>query len=248
MQLNQCLNVDCLQWMRSQIASDETPFADLIIADPPFNINFDYDVYDDNKKGTDFIKWCRDWLEAATNCLRATGNIIICMGDEYVTDIDVICRKDLKLLRRNWGIWHYSFGQSGTLEKKKKFTRSKTHILIYSKSKDSYFSALDVAVPSDRLKKYKDKRADPRGKCPNDVFLFPRVCGTHKSRVKSINTQMPVELVSLWIKSMSQPNQVVFDPFSGSGTSLIAAKSLNRQYIGCELSPTYAANITKRLI
>ena len=241
---NTCVNTECVSWMNKV----KKPFADLVIADPPFNINWEYDVYLDKMSDDDFIAWNRSWVRAVmAKILKPTGNLLVCMGDEYISDVDVVLRRSLGLERRNWLVWHYTFGQSGKLETRKGFTRSKTHILRYVKSKDFYFDPISVAVPSDRQKLYSDARADSRGKVPNDVFTFKRIAGTHHDRVPGMSTQMPVELLETWVKAMCPKGGVVFDPFAGSGASLVAAKKNKRKYVGCELSPDYTKRILARL-
>ena len=240
--MNTCLNGDSLRWMNNTT----NPFADLIIADPPFNIGYQYDIYNDKKSEDDYLSWCEKWLLECKRLLHNDGNMLVCMGDEHITDIDALCKK-IGLRRENWIIWHYKFGQSGKLETRKRFTKSKVHILRYAQSRNPYFDAASVAVPSDRQKLYNDKRADPRGKCPDDVFTFKRIAGTHHEREKGIATQMPVSLLRIWVRAMCKPGGVVFDPFPGSGASLIAAKQENRKYLGVELSPNYTKNILDRL-
>lgn len=240
--MNTCINDDCLNWMRG--VSD--PFADLIMADPPFNIGFEYDSYCDSRDTDDYLWWCREWITQCIKLLKPDGNMLICMGDEHVSDIDCLC-KSLGLVRNNWIIWQYSFGVSGTLNTRKRFTRSKTHILRFARKPTAYFNAIAVAEPSDRLTKYHDKRADPRGKCPNDVFVYNRISGTHKSRVRGIPTQMPIALIKTWIKAMCPPNGIVFDPFAGSGATLLAAKELGFNYLGIEISCNYHKIILDRL-
>jgi DNA modification methylase len=144
-------------------------------------------------------------------------------------------------------VWHYKFGQSGKLDDRKAFTCSKTHILRFVKNGNHYFNAEAVAIPSDRQLLYNDSRADPRGKCPDDVFIFKRIAGTHKERVKGIKTQMPLNLLRVWIKAMCKPKGVVFDPFAGSGASLVAAKIEKRKFLGIELSANYAKQVRARL-
>lgn len=241
--MNTCIQGDCLEWMKRQ----SPDFADLIVADPPFNIGFKYDCYHDNRPDDDYLAWSTDWIKEVSRLLKDDGNLLICIGDEYVADIDIICRKKLSFNRMNWMIWHYSFGQSGRLETRTKFTKSKTHILRYSKCAKPFFNAEAVAVPSDRQLKYNDKRADKRGKCPDDVFIYKRIAGTHNERAPGIKTQMPVALLRIWIKAMCKPGGIVFDPFPGSGASLVAAKQENRKYFGVELSPNYTSRILKRL-
>lgn len=241
MKINTCLTGDSLKWMKKQ-----RPFADLIIADPPFNIGFEYDKYHDKRPRNDYLQWCQEWISECKRLLKDDGNILICSNDEYVSDIDIICRES-SLTRANWLIWHYKFGQSGKLDTRKKFTLSKTHILRFIKNDNAFFDAPAVAVLSDRQKLYNDKRADPRGKCPNDVFTFKRIAGTHIERVKGIKTQMPVELLRIWIRALCKHNGIIFDPFPGSGASLIAAKLESRKFMGVELSSNYAKQIRSRL-
>ena len=226
----------------------QEPFADLIIADPPFNIDWKYDVYIDKKNDEEFLNWNKEWISEAKRLLNDSGNLIICMGDEYAADIDVLARRALGLHRRNWIIWHYTFGQSGKLETRKGFTRSKTHVFRYVKNPaKAYFDPISVAVPSDRQLKYNDKRGDPRGKVPNDVMMFKRIAGTHKDRFPQMSTQMPIEMVNVWIKAMTKAGDVVFDPFPGSGVSLRAAGLLDRKFLGVELSPDYTRRIKEKL-
>lgn len=243
--LNTCANTDCVKFMEEY---DGPPYADLIIADPPFNIKWSYDIYIDEMPTTEFIKWNKRWIIAAQRCLKPTGNLLICMGDEYVSRIDILCQDDpeLQLIRKDWMIWHYKFGQSGKLHLRKKFTRSKTHILRFIKNENAYFDAPAVAVPSDRQLLYNDKRADIRGKCPDDVFIYKRIAGTHKDRVTHLTTQMPIELVEVWVKALSPKGGTIFSPFAGSGVDLVAAYRNHRNFIGCELSPDYTRRIHER--
>lgn len=60
-------------------------------------------------------------------------------------------------------------------------------------------------------------------------------------------TQKAVSLMETLIKLVTKENQVVLDPFCGCGTTLVAAKNLNREYIGFEINKTYYNNILKRL-
>ena len=244
--INNVLNIDCVHWLKSYIGK---PFADLMIIDPPFNISWSYDIYIDKMSDNDFIEWNKSWISLSINkILKPTGQIMICMGDEYISEIDILCRKELKLYRQNWLVWHYEFGQSGKLHTRKRFTRSKTHILRFSKHRTNYtFNATQIAVPSFRQTKYGDKRADDRGKCPNDVFINKRIAGTHKDRFSGMSTQMPQNMIETWISAMSNPGDMVVDLMCGSGVVLAAAKRLNRQYFGCELSPSYHERVIKRL-
>jgi site-specific DNA-methyltransferase (adenine-specific) len=252
------------------------PFAQLVWADPPFNIDWKYDIYLDRMTDEQFIQWNLRWISAAINkVLLPHGSIIICMYDEYVSDIDVICRRQLGLTRQNWCIWNFSFGQSGELEKRRRFTRSKTHMLWYTRDPEQYkFYPTRIAVPSARQLLYNDKRADSRGKVPDDVIHLPgtvvlsdeeallltaphdvpsdvmvhkRIAGTHKERVAHMSTQMPIPLVEPFILGLTDPGDIVFDPFAGGGAGPKAAKKNDRQFVACELSPAYHALLCEAL-
>jgi len=115
------------------------------------------------------------------------------------------------------------------------------------------FNADAVRVPSARQLKYRDKRANAKGKLPDnvwallpehepalfhpesDAWLVPRVCGTFRERTAHSN-QLPLALVERIIAVASNAGDIVLDPFLGSGTVLVAARRLGRAGIGIELS------------
>ncbi|HWB54957.1 MAG TPA: site-specific DNA-methyltransferase, partial [Tepidisphaeraceae bacterium] len=80
-----------------------------------------------------------------------------------------------------------------------------------------------------------------------NVWYFPRVCGTFKERAGWHGCQMPEQLLGRIIKVCSNSGETVMDPFGGSGSTLITAKKLDRRFIGFELSKAYAEQVEKRL-
>ncbi len=219
------------------------PLADLIFADPPFNIGYKYDVYEDRKAYDDYYKWTEKWIAACSNALKPQGSFWIAIGDEYAAEVRVIARK-LGLHLRNWVIWHYTFGQST----QKKFARSHAHVFYFVKDPKKFtFNDMSVRIPSARQTTYADKRANPKGKVPDDVWSFSRVCGTFKERVKWHPCQMPEKLLDRIIKVSSNPGDLVIDPFSGSGTTCVAAARLKRDYCGIDLSKQYVKHSEKRI-
>ncbi len=88
----------------------------------------------------------------------------------------------------------------------------------------------------------------PEGfKADEDTWYFPRVCGTFKERKGWHGCQMPEQLLGRIIRACSNEGDLVFDPFTGSGTTLAVAKKLGRKFVGFEMSKQYAANAQKRL-
>lgn len=256
MQTNRILTGDCLELLPGLPEAS----IDLAFADPPFNIGYDYDVYDDRRAKADYLAWTDKWLSAVRRLLKPNASFWVAIGDEYAAETKV--RLDaLGLTLRNWIVWHYTFG----VHCKKKFTRSHAHIFYYVVDpKDFTFHADAVRVPSARQTTYADRRANPKGRVPDDTWvlrpqederLFPaesdtwylsRVCGTFKERTGH-PCQMPEALLERILRVASQPNDVVLDPFAGSGTTLAAAKRLGRRYLGVELSAEYAERVRERL-
>ncbi|VTT96730.1 modification methylase : DNA methylase N-4/N-6 domain protein OS=Pirellula staleyi (strain ATCC 27377 / DSM 6068 / ICPB 4128) GN=Psta_0519 PE=4 SV=1: N6_N4_Mtase [Gemmataceae bacterium] len=256
MRRDEVITGDCIETLGALPAG----CADLVFADPPFNIGYQYDVYDDRRAKADYLAWTDRWLAAAARVLSPTGSLFLAIGDEYAAEHKV--RLDaLGLTLRNWIVWHYTFGVNCS----KKFNRSHAHIFYYVRDPKRYtFNPDAVRVPSARMTTYADRRANPVGKLPDDTWVLrpqeseehfgadtdtwhvPRVCGTFHERLNH-PCQMPEAVLERIIKVASNPGELVLDPFAGSGTTLAVAKKLDRHYLGVELSDEYADAVRKRL-
>ncbi|MFB0553993.1 MAG: site-specific DNA-methyltransferase [Phycisphaerae bacterium] len=238
--LNKIICGDCIE----VLGKIDEPFADLIFADPPFNIGYKYDKYYDKVKKKNYIAWTKEWMSICKKVLKPHGSFYIAIGDDYAADVKIIA-DELGLFMRNWLIWHYTFGQ----QMKNKFARSHTHIFYFvNDNKNFTFNDYAVRVLSDRQLIYNDRRANPKGKMPNDVWdEFPRVCGTFKERQGWHPCQMPENLLTRIVAVSSNPGDCVLDPFSGSGTTAAAAVQLGRNYLGVEISEKYVENANERL-
>jgi site-specific DNA-methyltransferase (adenine-specific) len=255
---NQVHQGDCLESFRRV----ESESVDLVFADPPFNIGYDYDVYDDRQDADQYLEWTSRWAAEVARVLKPNGTFWLAIGDEYAAELKVIFHRDQRLSLRNWVIWYYTFGVHCT----KKFSRSHAHLFYFVKdAKHFTFNDSAIRVPSARQLVYFDARADPKGRVPDDTWIlrpqdvsdgfapegdtwyFPRVCGTFKERAGWHGCQMPEQLLGRIIRACSNPGELVLDPFAGSGTTLVVAKKLGRRYLGFELSPDYAAQIEARL-
>ena len=238
--INKIICGDCIE----VLSKVRKPFADLIFADPPFNIGYKYDKYNDKVKSKNYIAWTKDWMAVCKKVLKPAGSFYIAIGDEYAANVKIIA-DELGLFMRNWVIWHYTFGQ----QMKKKFARSHTHIFYFVNDEENFtFNDYTVRVPSDRQLVYNDKRANPTGKMPDDVWShFPRICGTFGHRKNWHPCHMPESLLAKIIRVSSNEGDWVLDPFSGSGTTAVVAAKLKRKYTGIELSSEYAKQSRKRI-
>ena len=247
---------DCIEGLRA-VPDDSV---DLAFADPPFNIGYKYDQYDDRLDADKYLEWSSQWMGEIQRVLKSDGTFWLAIGDEYAAELKVAATR-LGFHMRNWVIWYYTFGVhcSG------KFTRSHAHLFYFVKNPEQFTFNFDaVAVPSARQLVYRDKRANPKGRSPDDTWIlrpqdcdgfsadedtwyFPRVAGTFKERAGFHGCQMPEQLLGRIIRGCSNPGDIVVDPFSGSSTTLVVAKKLGRRFFGFELSPEYAALGTERV-
>ena len=239
MEINKIFLGDCIEIMKG--ISDNS--IDLVFADPPFNIGLKYDIYNDKKSYNEYYIWSEKWIIETLRIIKKTGSIYIAIGDEFAAEINIILKK-LGFHFRNWIIWYYTFGQN----QRKKFNRAHTHILYFTKSEENFIFNIDnIRVPSARQLVYNDKRAHPKGKSPDDVWDFSRVCGTFKERIGDHPCQMPEDLLERIILASSNVEDIVLDPFGGTGTTAYVANKLKRNYITMEISESYFDVIKKRL-
>jgi site-specific DNA-methyltransferase (adenine-specific) len=237
--LNKIICGDCVE----VLGRAGEPFADLIFADPPFNIGYKYDKYHDKVERNNYIAWTKDWMSACKKVLKPNSSFYIAIGDDYAANVKITA-DELGLVMRNWIIWHYTFGQ----QTKDKFARSHTHIFYFVNDRKRFtFNDHAVRVPSDRQLIYDDRRANPAGKIPDDVWEDSRVCGTFKERTGWHPCQMPESLLMRIIGVSSNTGDCVLDPFVGSGTTAAAAMKCQRNYVGIEISKDYAEKARQRL-
>ena len=252
--------LDCIAGMQ-RLAEGSV---DLVFADPPFNIGYKYDLYEDRKSVDEYLNWSKDWGTEVVRLLKPDGSFWLAIGDDFAAELKVLFTRELGLSCRSWVIWYYTFGVNCA----NKFSRSHTHLLYFVKDPTTFTFLADdplVRVKSARELVYGDKRANPKGRLPDDTWIlrpqdipesfsteentwyFPRVAGTFKERSGWHGCQMPEQLLGRIIRCCSCPRELVLDPFVGSGTTMSVAKKLDRRYVGFELSPQYAERAQQRV-
>jgi DNA modification methylase len=250
---------DCIEGLGAQPAGS----IDLVFADPPFNIGYEYDTYDDRQTREDYLAWCRRWIEAVYRGLKPSGTFWLAIGDERAAELKLLSQ-EIGFHCRSWVIWYYTFGVNCT----HKFSRSHAHLFYFVKDPANFTFREDDPqnrVPSARQLVYADRRANPQGRLPDDTWIlrpqdlgdcfttgedtwyFPRVAGTFKERAGFHGCQMPEQLLARIIRTCSHENDLVVDPFSGSATTLVVAKKLGRTFLGFEISDEYVRRGRERL-
>ena len=253
MELNKIYNMDNLELLKQM----ESELVDLIYCDILYNTGKKFKDFDD-KLGTpqEAIEWYRPRLIEMNRVLKGTGSIYLQCDYRLVHYLKVEMDSIFGLNNfRNDIVWCYkSQGFS-----KKQWSNKHDNILFYSKSNKWIFNLDDIREEPSKswVKRYgkelekngffidgKGKRYDGFvGSPPRDWLDINILPQAHKERV-GYDTQKPKALLEKIIKASSNKNDIVADFFCGSGTSLVVAKELGRNYIGCDINPR-AVEITK---
>ena len=225
---------------------------DLIFADPPFNWNRAYDEWDDAMPQREYLEFTYDWLDLCVDALTERGSMWVNIPDDWAAEI-VVHLKQRKLRMINWCIWHYRFGQN-TMGR---FINSKVHVLYFARDAEKRTWNTDpILEPSDRATTYFDPRTHAKKtgrnglRVPMDVWygkFWGRIQGNNLERRANHDNQIPEVYLERVIRACSNEDDLVLDPFLGSGTTCCIARELKRRSIGIEYSSANADSAFDRI-
>lgn len=243
---------DCIDIMT--LMNDES--VDMIFADPPYSIKkADWDYFENIEE---YIKFSEAWIAEASRILKPSGTIYICGFTEILADLHYPAMKYFKNCK--WLIWYYK----NKANLGKDWGRSHESILCLRKSKNFTMNIDDVRIPynSHTLKypshpqaitsQYNSKPYEelwvpnPLGAKPKDVIEIPTTCNGMNEKTPH-PTQKPEELVRKLILASSNEGDIVLDPFVGSGTTVVCAQQLKRNWIGIDNNAQYLEWAVNRL-
>lgn len=251
-------NCDCIKY----IEKIENESVNLIITSPPYCMQ---KAYEDLKADLDTFKNNNsDILKEAIRVLKKGGSLCWQVGyhvkDGIVVPLDIIIYNiieninknlsdDCKLILRNRIIWTFGHG----LHTENRFSGRHETILWFTKGKNDTFNLDCVRIPQKYPGKtyFKGKKkgkisGNPKGKNPSDVWDIPNVKSNHVEKT-SHPCQFPEALVQRLILALSNKGDVVYDPYSGSGTTALACFLNERKFIGTELDEQYFEISVNRL-
>jgi DNA modification methylase len=209
-----------------------------VFADPPYNIGVAYDSHDDAMTRAEYLTWSRAWVGAAARLLVPGGAFWLMCHAAYLADVEreVVAGSGLGVVSRV--IWRYTFGQN----QRARFTPSWVPLLYcYRTDGPRHFDPDRVRVRS-RRQEIGDKRANPAGKVPDDVWDdVPRIPGNAKVR-RAHPCQLPEELVARALRATVPAGGSVLDPFAGTGTTLAVCRAEGFRGTGVEVSERYAVD------
>lgn len=238
MELNHIHFGDTVEFMKS-IPNNSV---NLIVADPPYNIDKDFGpgtIFTDNET---WVNWSRVWLSEAKRVLHEQGNIFVYAIHHNVCYLQCLML-ELGFEYRRQIIWFYENGWS---RYKNGPACHYEPLLWFSKSPSSYYLTIREPYKSTERLKHKITKngktwtPHPEGKQAGDVWNFPTLSGKRFANERVAHpTQKPLSITYRIIEHFSQTGDTVLVPFVGSGTECLAAFQLGRDYIGAEINKDY---------
>jgi site-specific DNA-methyltransferase (adenine-specific) len=228
-------------------------FADLLFIDPPYNLSKtfnDFKFYQMNHSA--YEEWVETWLPKMIRFLKPDGSVYICCDWKSSTAVFNVARKYLRVINRI--TWEREKGRGA----RKNWKNCLEDIWFCTVSEEYKFNIDAVKINRKVLAPYKNKNGDPKDwlnrnnskvriTCPSNLWTDLTVPFWSMPENTDHPTQKPEKLLAKIILASSNEGDLVFDPFTGSGTTLVTAKKLNRFFFGVEIESSYAALALKRL-
>jgi site-specific DNA-methyltransferase (adenine-specific) len=263
----QIINGNCVEVMKTLPEGS----VDLIVTSPPYNANIKYDVYDDGLSMEDYWKFTIDWLSESFRVLKDDGRIAVNVpiemnvqerggrilfnsefwmrmkevGFKFFGMVDLTEDSPHRVRQTAWGSW---MSNSAPYI----YNPKECVILAYKKSSkkltkgESQWKGTPTEVKDEEgnVKTKMFYEDEDKKEFMNLVFGRWEYFADTKSLTKAT---FSLDIPSKAIKILTYKNDIVLDPFMGSGTTAVAAETLNRRWIGIELSENYT-NIAKERV
>lgn len=240
--INNIYNEDCIIGMKKL----DDNIIDLTITSPPYNCGILYDVYEDNKDWNTYLNWCSDWLQEIYRITKDDGrlclNVLVEMGIEK-NKRRVLPMMEFKNILEKIGF--HLFGiPIWTDSHRVKYTAWGSWLSASSPYIYNPFEVILIAYKN--VWKKKNKGISTISK--EDFMMGCSGIWKLRTQTKQLTKSMFHEdLPNLCINLLSYKNDLILDPFMGSGTTAVSAIKNNRNYIGFEISNNYYNLSLKRI-
>jgi len=229
-------------------------FVDLLFIDPPYNISKKFNLVSfkemDIKK---YEEWLDSWLKKIIKILKSTASVYICGDWNSSAAILNIAGRYLKV--RNRITWEREKGRGS----KKNWKNCSEDIWFFTVSDDYTFNPEAVKIRRKVIAPYKDEKGNPKDWVKSKVKNYRDTYSSNTWTDISVPfwsmpentdhpTQKPEKLLAKIILASSNRDDVIFDPFLGSGTAAVTATKLKRNFVGVEMDKYYCCLAQKRLL
>ena len=261
------INGDCVEVMKTLPEG----CIDLLVTSPPYNVNVSYDVYDDGRSMDDYWEFTRQWLSESLRILKDDGRVAINVpielnvqerggrilfnaefwmmmkevGFKFFGMVDLTEDSPHRVRQTAWGSWMsascpYIYNPKECIILAYKKTNKKL-----TKGESQWRGVpTDVEQPDGTIKNKMVYQDEDKKDFMNLVFgRWEYFADTRSLTKATFSMDIPVKA----IKILSYKNDIVLDPFMGSGTSAVAAETLGRRWLGIELSSNYSDIARKRV-
>ncbi|MCX6375415.1 MAG: DNA methyltransferase [Armatimonadetes bacterium] len=235
-----------LEWLPSS-------FVDLLFLDPPYNLTKAFNGVSFSERSlTEYQSWFESWFPRLLRVLKPSATVYICGDWRSSTAIHLVAERYLKV--RNRITWEREKGRGA----KSNWKNCSEDIWFCTVSDDYTFNADAVKLKRRVIAPYTDPHGRPKDweqtdsggyrlTHPSNLWCDLTVPFWSMPENTEHPTQKPEKLLAKIILASSQPGDLVFDPFCGSGTALAVAKKLGRGYAGVEIDGMYSCLAEKRL-
>ena len=228
-------------------------FVDLVFVDPPYNLDKTFNLTSFKAMESEkYEEWLDSWIQKIIRLLKPHASVYICGDWKSSGAIFNVVKKYFQIQNRN------TFEREKGRGAKSNWKNCSEDIWFCTLSGDYHFDVEAVKMKRKVIAPYKDENGKPKdwedngdGKYrithPSNVWTDITIPFWSMSENTDHPTQKPEKLVAKIILASSKPNNVVFDPFLGSGTTSVVAQKLGRRYVGIDIDELYCCLAEKRL-
>ncbi len=235
-----------------EVLDNITEKFDLIIVDPPYNLDKTFDNTKFSKMSDDEYRvYTENWVKKVYGLLKDNGSIYVCCDWKCTVVIGEILNK--YFLVRNRITWQREKGRGS----KDNWKNCSEDIWYCTKGKDFYFDVDAVKLKRKVIAPYKENGVakdwvesegnKTRLTYPSNFWEDITIPFWSMPENTTHPTQKPEKLIAKLILASCPIGGLVLDPFVGSGTTSVVCKKLDRQYVGIERSPLYCGYTEYRL-
>lgn len=228
-------------------------FIDLLIIDPPYNLTKKFGNSTFSKTSSEeYEDWLGTWMAKLKRCLKKSASLYVCCDWQSSKSVQTILEKHF--IVRNRITWEREKGRGANSNWK----NCSEDIWFCTVSNDYFFNVDAVKLKRKVIAPYRHASGEPKDweetssgnyRLTHPSNLWTDISIPFWSMPENTDhpTQKPEKLIAKLILASSNPNDFVFDPFFGSGTTCVVAKKLNRKFSGVEQEPDYCQMAAKRL-